>query len=77
MTEATSALDGQSEAHVQQALENASKGRLTITIGHRLSAIRGADVIYVMEQGTIVETGTHDELVEKREKYYEYIQAQL
>lgn len=62
---------------MQRALDNASKGRLTITIGHRLSAIRGADVIFVMEQGLIVEQGAHDELVEKRGRYYELVQAQL
>jgi ATP-binding cassette subfamily B (MDR/TAP) protein 1 len=70
-------LDGQSEAHVQRALDNASKGRLTITIGHRLSAIKGADVIFVMEQGVIVETGSHEELVERGGRYFELIQAQL
>jgi len=50
---------------------------LTITIGHRLSAIKGADVIFVMEQGVIVETGYHEELVERKGRYFELIQAQL
>lgn len=75
--EATSALDGNSERHVQQALDNASKGRLTITVAHRLSTIRKADVIFVMEQGQVVEQGSHDELVEMGGRYYELVQAQL
>ena len=83
--EATSALDGESEAYVQQALENASRGRcvicqlylLVLTIAHRLSTIRKADVIHVMETGSIVETGSHDELLARRGRYYELVQAQL
>lgn len=77
MAEATSALDNKSEAHVQQALENASKGRLTITVAHRLSTIRASDVIYVMEQGEVVEAGSHDELLARNGRYFELVQAQL
>ncbi|ORX39728.1 P-loop containing nucleoside triphosphate hydrolase protein [Kockovaella imperatae] len=77
LDEATSALDGESEAAVQTALDMASAGRMTITIGHRLSSIIGANVIYVMDQGKIVETGTHDELVGRKGKYFELVQAQL
>ncbi|KAI9632019.1 P-loop containing nucleoside triphosphate hydrolase protein [Dioszegia hungarica] len=77
LDEATSALDGRSEAHVQEALDNASRGRLTVTIAHRLSTIRKADTIFVMDQGQIVEIGTHDELVKLNGRYYELVQAQL
>jgi len=51
--------------------------RLTITIGHRLSSIRGADTIFVMDQGQVVDQGTHAELLERKGKYFELVQAQL
>lgn len=77
LDEATSALDRESEAYVQQALDSASRGRMTITIGHRLSAIRNADAIFVMAAGKVVEVGTHDDLVEAKGRYFELVQAQL
>ena len=61
--EATSALDTQSEGIVQNALDKAAHGRTTITIAHRLSTIKDADCIYVMGNGVILESGTHEELV--------------
>lgn len=63
LDEATSALDTVSERVVQEALDEAAKGRTTLTIAHRLSTIMGADVIHVLEAGQIVESGTHAELL--------------
>ena len=65
LDEATSSLDTQTEAAVQAALELLSEGRTTITIAHRLSTVRDADQIIVLDAGEIVERGTHDELMEQ------------
>ncbi|MEU0290454.1 ABC transporter ATP-binding protein [Streptomyces sp. NPDC006147] len=63
LDEATSALDTRTERAVQQAIDAASAGRTTITVAHRLSTVRGADEIVVLERGRIAERGTHDELL--------------
>ncbi|KAK9448417.1 P-loop containing nucleoside triphosphate hydrolase protein [Limtongia smithiae] len=76
LDEATSALDTRSEGIVQEALDRASKNRTTIVIAHRLSTIKDADCIVVMKKGVIVESGTHNELLEKKAEYYELVQSQ-
>ncbi|KAH7130253.1 P-loop containing nucleoside triphosphate hydrolase protein [Dendryphion nanum] len=76
LDEATSALDSTSEQVVQAALDKAAKGRTTIAIAHRLSTIQGADVIYVFDQGKIVEQGRHDQLMAKRAVYWELARLQ-
>lgn len=69
LDEATSALDTVSERVVQQALDTAARGRTTLAIAHRLSTIRHADVIHVVAGGSIVERGTHDELIARGGTY--------
>ncbi|WP_394763739.1 ABC transporter ATP-binding protein [Phenylobacterium sp.] len=69
LDEATSALDTESEAQVQAALKRLMAGRATILIAHRLSTVRGADRIYVIDKGRIVETGDHASLIRKRGLY--------
>uniref|UniRef100_A0A8C5VB47 P-type phospholipid transporter n=1 Tax=Microcebus murinus TaxID=30608 RepID=A0A8C5VB47_MICMU len=76
LDEATSALDTESEAEVQAALDKAREGRTTIVIAHRLSTVRSADVIAGLEDGVIVEQGSHSELMKKEGVYYKLVNMQ-
>ena len=69
LDEATSAVDNETEAAIQESLETLKEGRTVIAIAHRLSTIRNADLIYVLESGEIVEYGTHDELLNNQGVY--------
>lgn len=69
LDEATSALDTHTEQEIQDSLEEVSKGRTTITVAHRLSTIKDADLILVLDQGKIAEQGTHDDLLQKNGEY--------
>ena len=76
MDEATSSVDTETEQEIQKALDNLVKGRTTIAIAHRLSTLRKADRLVVMEAGSIVEIGQHDELLIKRGAYWRLYEAQ-
>jgi ATP-binding cassette, subfamily B (MDR/TAP), member 1 len=76
LDEATSALDTQSEEVVQRALETAAKGRTTVAVAHRLSTVKGADCIFVLDGGRVVESGSHAELVRRKGRYWEMVLAQ-
>ncbi|EGE05430.1 multidrug resistance protein [Trichophyton equinum CBS 127.97] len=76
LDEATSALDSESEKLVQAALDTAAEGRTTIAVAHRLSTVQKADMIYVFNQGRIIEAGTHSELMQMRPAYFELVGLQ-
>ena len=77
LDEATSALDSESEIEVQQAIEHLMENRTTLVIAHRLSTIRNADRICVMENGQIVEQGTHEELLIEGGRYQQLYEMQF
>ncbi len=77
LDEATSSLDTESEYQVQEALGRLTKGRTTFAIAHRLSTLRNADRLIVINDHTIAEAGTHNELIEKKGLYYGLVTAQL
>ncbi len=77
LDEATSALDSESEALVQEALERLMQGRTVFIIAHRLATVRRADRILVIEQGRVIESGTHTELLEKGDRYARFYAQQF
>ena len=77
LDEATSALDAESEARVQAALEQLSSGRTTLVIAHRLSTVRRADKIVVMERGRVVDQGPHAELIGRGGVYAKLYELQF
>lgn len=71
LDEATSSIDTRTEVHVQEGMDALMKGRTTFVIAHRLSTVRNADCIMVLEQGRIIERGNHDELITQKARYYQ------
>lgn len=74
--EPTSGLDTENEQIILEGIKNASEGRTTITVAHRLATITHSDMIYVINKGTVEEYGTHSELLEKRGLYYRLFVSQ-
>ncbi|MGI6039826.1 MAG: ATP-binding cassette domain-containing protein, partial [Eubacteriales bacterium] len=77
LDEATSSVDTRTEVLIQEALARLQKGRTSFVIAHRLSTIRNADIILVMDNGAIVEKGSHDELIAAKGFYYDLYNSQF
>ena len=77
LDEATSSVDTRTEQKIQDAMVNLMKNRTSVIIAHRLSTVRDADLIVVMDHGRVVETGSHEELLEKQGVYYGLYQTQF
>ena len=76
LDEATAAMDTATERKIQAAVDNLKHGRTIIAIAHRLSTLRDADKLYVIEHGEVKESGTHDELIHTKGKYFELYKLQ-
>ena len=77
MDEATSSIDTRTERLVQDGMDKLMKGRTTFVIAHRLSTVRNSDCIMVLENGRIIERGTHDQLITEHGKYYQLYTGNL
>ena len=77
LDEATSSIDTRTEKIVQDGMDKLMAGRTTFVIAHRLSTVRNSDCIIVLEQGRVIERGSHDQLIEKHGKYYQLYTGNL
>lgn len=77
LDEATSSIDSKTELDIQIAMDKLTKDRTSFCIAHRLSTIKNASIIFVMEDGDVVESGTHQELLKKKGHYHELYNSQF
>ena len=77
LDEATSSIDTRTEQHIQQGMDALMEGRTVFVIAHRLSTVRNADCIVVIEHGEIMEKGSHTELLEEKGRYYQLYTGQF